>query len=284
MKKIVSLLMMAILSGCIRAGEEAEIVDSNINLNINEPSADYVRRHSSLIKVNNRPPGVHFYVARWDREKPGTANFDHGENAFSIENILSITAVEDSLSPQEGLVKFNVNAALAATDLIGHDEARKRFLSVLQTIRKAGWHIFIDQGDPRLRGQAMLNFALSGSSSSSLDADYEPTFAEWMSTRSNMIWQFYANHVYLTVSFSREPTLLDPQKPGAYLISFTIESENEHYRGYVPSNQRAQWKSALPSHLEYLPGMRQKKEDELRAKGIRIDETYQNPPIPNLNE
>lgn len=30
--------------------------------------------------------------------------------------------------------------------------------------------------------------------------------------------------------------------------------------------------------------MRQKKEDELRAKGVRIDETYQNPPIPNLNE
>lgn len=284
MKKIVSLLMMAILSGCIRTGEEAEIVDSSINLNINEPSADYVRRNASLIKVSNRPPGVHFYVARWDREKPGTANFDHGENAFSIENILSITAVEDSLLPQEGLVKFNVNAALAATDLIGHDEARKRFLSVLQNIRKAGWHIFIDEGDPRLRGQAMLNFALSGSSSSSLDADYEPTFAEWMSTRSNMLRQFYANHVYLTVSFSREPTLLDPQKPGAYLISFTIESENEHYRGYVTPNQRAKWKSVLPSQLQYLPGMREKKEDELRAKGIRIDETYQNPPPPNLNE
>lgn len=284
MKKIVSLLMIAILLGCIRTGEEAELIDSKINLKINEPSTEFVRRNSSLINVNNRPPGVHFYVARWDREKPGTATFDHGKNAFSIENILSIIAVEDSLSPQEGLVKFNVNAALAATDLIGHDEARKRFISVLQNIRKAGWHIFIDEGDPRLRGQAMLNFALSGSSSSSLDADYEPTFAEWMSTRSNMLWQFYANHVYLTVSFSREPTLLDPQKPGAYLISFTIESENEHYRGYVTSQQRAQWKSALPSHLEYLPGMRQKKEDELRAKGIRIDETYQNPPIPNLNE
>jgi len=74
-----------------------------------------VRRNSSLIKVNNRPLGVHFYMARWDREKPGTATFDHGKNAFSIENILSITAVEDSLSPREGLVKFNVNPALAAT-------------------------------------------------------------------------------------------------------------------------------------------------------------------------
>lgn len=157
--------MMAILSGCIRTGEEAEIVDSSINLNINEPSADYVRRNASLIKVSNRPPGVHFYVARWDREKPGTANFDHGENAFSIENILSITAVEDSLSPQEGLVKFNVNAALAATDLIGHDEARKRFLSVLQNIRKAGWlayfhrrrrSAFARPGDAQLRVVGIL--------------------------------------------------------------------------------------------------------------------------------
>jgi len=259
-------------------------MESKINLKINESSTDFVRRNSSLIKVVNRPPGVNFYVARWDQKKPGTATFDHGKNSFSIENILSITAVEDSLSSQEGLVKFNVNAAPAATDLIGHDEARKKFISVLQNIRKAGWNIFIDEGDPRLRGQAMLNFALSESSSSSLDADYEPTFAEWMSTRSNMLWQFYANRVYLTVSFSREPTLLDPQKPGAYLISFTIESENEHYRGYVTPNQRAKWKSVLPSQLQYLPGMREKKEDELRAKGIRIDETYQNPPLPNLNE
>ena len=259
-------------------------MESKINIKINESSTDFVRRNSSLIKVVNRPPGVNFYVARWDQKKPGTATFDHGKNSFSIENILSITAVEDSLSSQEGLVKFNVNAAPAATDLIGHDEARKKFISVLQNIRKAGWNIFIDEGDPRLRGQAMLNFALSESSSSSLDADYEPTFAEWMSTRSNMLWQFYSNHVYLTVSFSREPTLLDPQKPGAYLISFTIESENEHYRGYVTPNQRAKWKSVLPSQLQYLPGMREKKEDELRAKGIRIDETYQNPPLPNLNE
>jgi hypothetical protein len=284
MKKIVSFLMIAILLGCIRTGKETEIMESKINLKINESSTDFVRRNSSLIKVVNRPPGVNFYVARWDQKKPGTAIFDHGKNSFSIENILSITAVEDSLSSQEGLVKFNVNAAPAATDLIGHDEARKKFISVLQNIRKAGWNIFIDEGDPRLRGQAMLNFALSESSSSSLDADYEPTFAEWMSTRSNMLWQFYANRVYLTVSFSREPTLLDPQKPGAYLISFTIESENEHYRGYVTPNQRAKWKSVLPSQLQYLPGMREKKEDELRAKGIRIDETYQNPPLPNLNE
>ena len=276
--------MIAILLGCIRTGKETEIMESKINLKINETSTDFVRRNSSLIKVVNRPPGVNFYVARWDQKKPGTATFDHGKNSFSIENILSITAVEDSLSPQEGLVKFNVNAAPAATDLIGHDEARKKFISVLQNIRKAGWNIFIDEGDPRLRGQAMLNFALSESSSSSLDADYEPTFAEWMSTRSNMLWQFYANHVYLTVSFSREPTLIDPQKPGAYLISFTIESENEHYRGYVTPNQREKWKSVLPSQLQYLPGMREKKEDELRAKGIRIDETYKNPPLPNLNE
>lgn len=258
-------------------------MESSITLKINEPAAEFVNRNKNMIKVVNRPPGVNFYMASWDQKDPGFVTFTHGSNTLSIKNVLGATGADAPSSSQEGLVQFKVYAGLTQPDLIGHDEARKLFISQLRGIRKAGWRIFINEGDPRLRGKAMLDFILAESSASSMDADYEPTFAEWMNIPSNTLWQFHINHVYLTVSFTREPTLLDPEKPGSYLISYTIESENEHYRNYVTPKQRAQWKSALPSQLEYLPTMRDEKEAELRARGVQIDDTYQDQPVPDFS-
>jgi hypothetical protein len=275
---------LVLLSGCRESNEEAVTMDSKVILKINEAATEYVERNKDLIKIVNRPPGVKFYTARWDQKKSGTAIFEHKDNTLSVGNVISITAMNNSSPSEEGLTKFHINSGLTPTDLIDHDQARKEFVLILKNVRKTGWNIFINEGDPRLRGKAMLDFVLSESPVSSMDADYEPTFAEWMNIPSNRPWHFYANHVYLTISFTREPTLLDPQRPGSYLISYTIESENEHYRSYITPKQKAQWKSALPSHLEYLPAMRTKKESEFRARGIKIDETYQDPPIPNLTE
>lgn len=257
---------------------------SNVTLKLNESAAEFINRNENSVKVITRPPGINFYKARWEQKNLGNVTFEHGRNTFSVDNVLSANAVDNRRSPEEGLIEFTVYSSIAATDLVAHDEARKLFTSVLQRIRKAGWKIFINEGDPRLRGKAMLDFALSESPASSLDADYEPTFAEWMNIPSDMQWQFYINHAYLTVSFTREPTLLDPLKPGAYLITYTLKSENEHFRNYVTPKEKDHWRSALPSHLEYLPAMREAKESELRARGVEIYEAYQNPPIPNFSE
>ncbi|MET0320825.1 MAG: hypothetical protein ABW069_08920, partial [Duganella sp.] len=202
--------------------------------------------------------------------------------SFEIENTLSVTAIDEPLSQDEGIVNFSINAGISSSDLISHDEARKRFIFILKTIRNAGWKRFLDEGDPRLTGRDMLGYILNQSPASSMDADYEPTFEEWMKIPSRTTWSFYANHIYLSVDFSREPTLLNPEKPGAYLVTFTVNSENNHYKSYVEPRDKKNWKNALPAQLAALPSMREKAEAELRAKGFKIDETYEDPPKPNL--
>ena len=103
-----------------------------------------------------------------------------------------------------------------------------------------------------------------------------------MHIESNMTWALYADHVYLDVNFTRDHTLTDPAKPGAYLTSFTLKNEAEHFRGCVDSRERKRWKELLPAELLKLSPMRAEAEAKMRAKGIKIDETYQDPPLPNL--
>lgn len=256
-------------------------MNNNVILEINQLPSKLLEENP-VFKFATRPPGVNFYVGIWKRGDQNKVRLQNGAQSFLIENSISVTAVDEPTSPSEGIVQFIIYSGVASSDLISHDEARRRFTSILKTIRKAGWKKFINEGDPRLIGRDMYKFVLNESPAASMDTDYEPTFEEWMRIPSRTRWSFYANHVYLSVDFSREPTLLDPEKDGAYLVTFTVDSENEHYRSYVEPDKREDWKSALPAQLAILPPMRAKAEAELRAKGVKIDETYQDPPKPNL--
>lgn len=91
---------------------------------------------------------------------------------------------------------------------------------------------------------------------------------------------FHAPGAYMEVTFTRERTLIDPAKPGSYMLTFNVQTESEHFRGYVASDDRPRWKVLLPKVLSGLSGARAQKEKELRAKGVRLDEAYVDPPAP----
>ena len=93
---------------------------------------------------------------------------------------------------------------------------------------------------------------------------------------------FHAPGSYLQVTFTRERTLIDPTKPGSYMLTFNVQTEAEHFRGYVESEDRQRWKVVLPKVLSGLAESRTQKEKELRGKGVRIEETYFDPTAPGL--
>ena len=93
---------------------------------------------------------------------------------------------------------------------------------------------------------------------------------------------FHVAGAYLAVSFTRERTLTDPEKSGSYMLTFNLQTEAEHFRGYVGSDDRLRWRALLPALLSELAGTRAQKENELKAKGVRLDDAYVDPPIPRL--
>ena len=103
-----------------------------------------------------------------------------------------------------------------------------------------------------------------------------------MRIESHTPWSFYADGLYMEVSFTRERTLTDPTKPGSYLLTFNIKTETEYFRGFAGPDNRLRWKEVLPQELAKVAVTRAQKETELRAKGVPIDESYQDPPVPAL--
>ncbi len=256
-------------------------MNDRVEIGINESEGGLSKQNPGLFKMIDRPPGVKFYVADWPTRSPGTVFFNNGEHSFTMRSVLSATGSDDPDFENENILEWNVNAGITDDDLINHDEARRKFFSILQSLRKAGWARNIYLSDPRLKGKDALNYMQSGQDVYGLDPDYVLSMDEWMSLTSRTNWNFYADHVYLEINVTRDPTRTDPNKPGAYFVEYTITSENEMMRAQVGPKKRLNWKAELPTILPELQSARKKEEERLKKNHVAIDETYQDPPLPD---
>jgi hypothetical protein len=143
-----------------------------------------------------------------------------------------------------------------------------------------GWRPVFPTTYPRLFGKDRLAYVIQKDNSIGLDPAYVPTLEEWMNIRDLTDWGLYANGVFLNVALSRGYSLLDPNKPGTYMMTFKLETDVNYFRGFFRSDVRPYWKEVLPARLAEHAVERAKKEAELKAQGVAIDESYQDPMPP----
>jgi hypothetical protein len=258
-------------------------MSSNLDFHLGEQGEEFLKKNPDVTSVDRQPAGLNFYNADWKTSAPGTVVFENGKYSFTMANVLSVTGTENVDYPKEGMSEFTINAGISPAELMGHDEARLKLFAIFQHLLQAGWKVSILPNRPRLRGRDMLNYMLNGNRYSTLDAAYLPTLEEWMRIDNSTSWDFYSDHAFLSIYFLRDQNLMDPNKPGAYLLTYDIRSEAEYFRSFVDSKDRKQWKKFLPAELTKLPPLRAAAETEMRAQGLKIDETYRDPLVPDLN-
>jgi hypothetical protein len=266
----------------ILLGNNAMAKEPVTELRIGNKGSTLVAQNRSNAKTDSQPAGLNFYELQWPSTEKGKVIIAQGETRLPIGNVLSVTGVEDTDYLIEGMSEISINSTLTKKDLVGHDEARLLVFALFKQIRDTGWQVAIPRSIPRISGQIMTKLLLETGMRTTLDPAYMPSLQEWMQLENLTGWQFYLDRVFMRVQFTRETTLIDPLKPGAYLLSITLKSESEHFRGYVKARDRAKWKELLPS---VVAGMRQKRaamETELRSKGFAIDERYTDPPLPHF--
>lgn len=255
---------------------------NTVSIKLSEPAAAFVKRYPSA-KLLRQPAGLDFYSIDWNKPPRGVVTLEHGTNTLVIHDVLSVSTSEDQAElKNDGFFEYSINAGVTAPDLISHDEARLKIYAILQGILDKGWKATVPRSRPRLKGQARLDYVLNVSSSIRLDPMHLPTFEEWMRIENRSGWSFHASGAYLEVTFTREPSLTDPLKLGSYLLTFNIQTETEFFRGYAGPDDRLRWKEVVPRELVKVAALRVAKETELRAKGVAIDESYQDPPIPSM--
>ena len=200
-----------------------------------------------------------------------------------IENAVSVLTSQDLAEfKAEGLKSISINAGISAPELVSHDEARLKIHGILRRLVDSGWKSITPRSRPRLSGQARIDYALQASSSIGLDPAHMPTLGDWMRIENRTSWYLYADGTYLELMFTRDSALMDPTKPGAYLVTFTFRTAAEFFRGFAGPDDRLRWKEVLSRELAKAQVVRAQKESELRSKGIKIDESYQDPPVPEF--
>lgn len=293
LKSLTALIALVIVAGCQDADRttgqtvvlpKVTVMTEEVSIKLGEMGPDFANRYPGKVRVTHSTPGVDSYQIDWERPR-GAVKLDHGIHSLVIVDVLSVQAPQELRElTSEGMNTFDVYAGMSVLDpgLVSHDEARLKTYAILQRILDTGWQQVIERSEPRLKGKQRQDYTFATSNLNGLDATYMPTLEEWMRIASRTPWSFYADGLYMDVSFTRERTLSDPTKPGSYLLTFNIKTETEYLRGFAGPDNRLRWKELLPRELAKVATLRAQKETELRATGVQIDESYRDPPLPAL--
>ncbi|MFW1798536.1 hypothetical protein ACG9YX_00600 [Acinetobacter nematophilus] len=226
-----------------------------------------------------------FYKLRWHKN-PIDIQIEHGANTITLHHVIG--ALTGVANPSELISEYDISAGLSNDDIMSHDQARLTMLAIFKDLKQAGWQRYIRLSNPRLTGKDALTYA--STHTYDLDPDYVYTLDEWMQLEDGASWMLQANGIYLTIQMYREQKKMDPQQPGAYYVSYKFVSEKEYYAPYFKDDDlkksainTARWVSLYPGVKKQMNQIREKTETELKAQGITIDESYQDPALVSKN-
>ncbi len=248
-----------------------------LKIKVGESGKEFLQRNNldSRDNVDRQPVGLNFHEHDWSTKNPGTVHVEHGPYSFVIPHALGVMGSENADRMEEGLYKFKVTALISTNRPTPHDEARLAFDALLQTLIQAGWKTFFLYEDPRLNGEEAFKYSL-GDSTVAFPIDYSPTLDEWM-TISSGHWRLYAGDLFFNVDIWRDYKRMDPQKPGAYLLSFTLYGKEQLGRTYVKSKDRDHWQTLWVDIIKGLKKERYATEKKLQRMGYTIDTSYVEP-------
>ena len=263
-------------------------IPDSISIQVGEAAMSFVKRYP-FVKIQKQPAGMNFYdidVDSTDKNKRAIVKIENGKYSFDIPEVLSILGSENLSYPQEGIHKFNLYAGVPPANNVLHDDAKRYFFALLNKIKAAGWQADLSRSDPRLFSKDALHELLTNKEASefNLSVGYEPTLAEWMQLRDRTSWQFYADGVFLSVTFNRDSDHMDPAKPGAYLLNLTFSGAESNFRTNFKYEDRAKARELWPEVEKKLRNLRMQEEIKAEYRGLKIDKSYQDPPMPPLKK
>lgn len=213
------------------------------------------------------------------------------KNATSELTLKKATNITIVIDEKIGSNVENIDITLRGLpDNSTHEQNRNYIFQIIENIKSAGWKHYYFPSAPRVSGSQSAkidspNKVLGHYTSSHpwLDPDYPIDIDRWLKISSFYDWYFYNDGAYLHLKAWRHDSKDSPMKTGTYLITLEFMTEREYWvSGFSEDEDKARWAELLPARLKSYEETRRLVEEKIRAKGIEIDETYQDPPIKAL--
>lgn len=204
---------------------------------------------------------------------------------LSIPNVTLVTIAVDE---RVGTDVENIDIVIRGLpDNSTHEQNRDFIYDVIDNIKRSGWRRYYAPGHPRISGSQSNKIASAKnvlgyyvSSYPWLDPDYKTDMERWLKFDYFHNWHFYKEGIYLHLKAWRRNSQETPALTGTYLITMAFKTERERWVSeFSEDEDRARWKELLPARLKDYREKRHLIEEQARARGIDIDEAYQDPPI-----
>ena len=218
-----------------------------------------------------------------------TVIFDQHGASFQAKNVISLSTVVDE---QFGKDIQSLKLMLRGLpDNSSHEKNIDFIYGVVKDLTSRGWQKYYYPASPRIPGSEANKISTGDivlgervRSHPWFDPSIRMSFDQWVSYSSVYQWHFYQQGVYLTLEVMRSDSTNDPEENGNYLVSLTAQNESAFWRGHFGEKDIKNWVILLPALLDRYHAQRAAAEAKARANGIKIDETYQDPPIKALGQ
>src|SRR6187551_861252 len=267
------------LTACDYHNGDQTMTPTTIKIKVGESGTQFLQRNNLPTKghIDKQPAGVNFYEQDWSTKSPGTVMVEHGIYSFQVPYALGVMGAED-VKQMVGFEQINIRAGITAADTIMHDEARQKFMTLLQQLLKLGWKPLISYQDPRLTGEQAYIYSEQENYYFGTPVNYIPTLEQWMRIDSGD-WQFYADDIFLKINFQRDSKRMNPNEPGAYLFSFELISKEAKAKNQFEGDDREHWQDLWIDKIKSMKKERYAKEKGLIQRGFTIYTEYQEPKI-----
>jgi hypothetical protein len=283
-----------VLAGCDQSanqGTSAVVTEKiNVTIQLNAP-ADSLDAAGPVKFDKSCLQGLCFYEISKSANEANlpSAIIKVGDDSLALSHAISIVALTDQNS---GNKIQNVNVKLRGLpDNSSHEKNRDFIYSVIDAINNSGWHHYYFPGEPRIPGSEAgkipsADDVLGGKGLNHpwFDPSIKISLSQWVSNTGFYKWYFYKDGVYLLIRAWRSDSNISPELNGNYLVSLEFRNEADFWKDNFESEDMPKWRQLLPEFLVKSAVDRQRLEAKARANGIKIDETYQDPPIKALGQ
>jgi hypothetical protein len=212
-----------------------------------------------------------------------------GENKLQFDNVSGVVSTVDE---QFGQNVQNLELTLRSLpDNSSHEKNKEFIYTIVRAIVSKSWQYYRYPESPRIPGSEAGKLPKAGFvmgvnvlSHPWFDPAVEISMAQWMSNTGFYDWDFYKDGVYLKLRAWRSNSDVSPELNGNYLVTVEFHDEQDFWVDNFKSEDMPNWVALLPSLLKKYHQQRQELEAKAKASGIKIDETYQDPPIKALGQ
>lgn len=284
------LLTLALLGGCDGQDAAPAVAHPVVEIALYEPIAQVLARSPlPFSKDCLKPVRMCWYeIERSSNDKNlPVVLIGGGEHGLRIEQVSDIsTVIDEDLGDRVGNIDIKLRGL---PDKSSYAEHQAFILQRIAELRSAGWKRYYLPSNPRVSGSqadkipsgdnvlghSMLNHPW-------LDPDYPIPLERWLHDKSFYSWYFHRDDAYLHVWSWCWDDQQAPMERATCLTTLQFQSEYDFWLSSFEENERPRWKELMPAKLAKDRETRRGVEEQLRAAGIEIDESYQDPPIKAL--